>query len=364
MPSPTRAAGIPAGLQTNLRALLGVIHLRRGEMENCLECVGPSSCIFPIAPEAVHQQPSGSREADPATSPRTSGSGPTTCGVRWLLNIAYMTLGEYPEKVPPELPDPARRRSARRLDVGRFENVAPLVGLGVRGPNLAGGSIFDDFNGDGLPDLFTTSLDVDLGALAVRQSRRRHVRGPLGRGRARRRRSTRSNLHPRRLRQRRRPGRPAPPRRLGERPPRLSLLRNKGDGVFEDVTVASGPGRADRLASRPPGATTTTTAGSTCSSAASTHVSPPRRSPATAPSSLADPRNHCRLYHNRGDGTFVNVAEQAGVSQRPLRQGIGLGRLRRRRPARPVRLELRPGDPALPQRRRRHLRATSPPSWA
>ena len=42
--------------------------------------------------------------------------------------------------------------------------MAPPVGLDVRGPNLAGGSIFDDFTGDGLPDLFTTSLDADLGA--------------------------------------------------------------------------------------------------------------------------------------------------------------------------------------------------------
>ena len=49
--------------------------------------------------------------------------------------------------------------------MGRFENVA-VAGRPERsrGPNLAGGSIFDDFNGDGRPDLFTTSLDADLGA--------------------------------------------------------------------------------------------------------------------------------------------------------------------------------------------------------
>ena len=32
-----------------MRALLGIAALRRGEIENCLECLGPSSCIFPIA---------------------------------------------------------------------------------------------------------------------------------------------------------------------------------------------------------------------------------------------------------------------------------------------------------------------------
>ena len=52
-----------AELRANLEALLGVIHLRRGETENCLDCLGPSSCIFPIAAEAVHTQPSGSRAA-------------------------------------------------------------------------------------------------------------------------------------------------------------------------------------------------------------------------------------------------------------------------------------------------------------
>ena len=48
--------------------------------------------------------------------------------------------------------------------MGRFENVAPLVGLTASGPNLAGGSVFDDFTGDGLPDIFSTSLDGDRGA--------------------------------------------------------------------------------------------------------------------------------------------------------------------------------------------------------
>ena len=156
------APGIPAGLQTNLRALLGVIHLRRGETENCLECMGPSSCIFPIAREAVHLKTSGSREAIRHFTAYLR-QRPEDLGVRWLVNVAYMTLGEYPDDVPSDLMiplDPFRSK----LDVGRFQNVAPLVGLGVRGPNMAGGSVFDDFNGDGLPDVFTTSLDLDLGA--------------------------------------------------------------------------------------------------------------------------------------------------------------------------------------------------------
>jgi hypothetical protein len=74
-----------------------------------------------------------------------------------------MTLGEYPMKVPPKYLISLDTFQSK-IDVARFENVAPLVGLTSRGPNLSGGSIFDDFTGDGLPDLFTTSLDADRGA--------------------------------------------------------------------------------------------------------------------------------------------------------------------------------------------------------
>ena len=50
-------------VRANLLALRGVAALRRGEIENCVACLGPSSCIFPIAAEAVHQRTEGSREA-------------------------------------------------------------------------------------------------------------------------------------------------------------------------------------------------------------------------------------------------------------------------------------------------------------
>jgi len=157
-----RSAGGPARDQAELTALLGITAFRRGEIENCVMCVGPSSCILPIAADAVHQQQAGSRKA---ISYFTSylEERPGDLRVRWLLNLAFMTLGEYPSRVPSKhlITLDALRSEA---DVGRFENVAPLVGLTDRGPNLAGGSVFDDFTGDGRPDLFTTSLDAKLGA--------------------------------------------------------------------------------------------------------------------------------------------------------------------------------------------------------
>ena len=46
-----------------------------------------------------------------------------------------------------------------------------------------------------------------------------------------------------------------------------------------------------------------------------------------------------QLFHNRGDGTFEDVAEKAGVAnpQKRLGMGLAVGRLRQRRLARPLR---------------------------
>src|SRR5205823_5303214 len=49
------------------------------------------------------------------------------------------------------------------IETGGFVNVAPSVGLDTRGPNMLGGSAFDDFNGDGRPDILVLSGDWDRG---------------------------------------------------------------------------------------------------------------------------------------------------------------------------------------------------------
>ncbi len=153
---------VSADLRAEVHVLLGIAALRRGEVENCLDCVGPSSCIFPIAREAFHVQQAGSREAIEQFTAYLKHA-PGDLRVRWLLNLACMTLGEYPEKVPPAYLIPLDGFRSK-LAMPRFENVAKQAGLGARGPNLAGGSIFDDFNGDDRPDLLATSIDADLGA--------------------------------------------------------------------------------------------------------------------------------------------------------------------------------------------------------
>ncbi len=310
-----RAPETPAAIRADLTAVLGIIALRRGEIENCLECVGPSSCIFPIDREAVHRNQAGSREAVRWFTAYLNDS-PGDLRVIWLLNLAYMTLGEYPEKVPPRDLIPVELFRSK-VDVGRFENVATRAGLGARGPNLAGGSIFDDFNGDGRPDLFTTSLDADLGAslfLNRGDGTFEDHSAAAGIGDqvyalnvTRADYDNDGDLDVLLL------------RGGWENPLRLSLLRNRGDGVFDDVTFASGLG--EPIASESAAWGDYDNDGRLDLFVCGEYLAAVGDVSASRP----DPRNRCRLYRNRGDGTFVNVAAEAGVVNERCAKGSAWG---------------------------------------
>ena len=313
--------GLPPDLQANLVAFRGVAALRRGETENCVACLGPSSCIFPLAPEAVHTKPGGSRAAADYFTEYLRRR-PGDLGVRWLLNAAAMTLGTYPDRVPREflLPlDPFESRG----DVGRFENVAPLVGLDARGPNMSGGSIFDDFTGDGLPDIVTTTTDWDMGAsfFVNRGDGTFEDRSkPSG-----------LDAQPMALNASHadydNDGRPDLIILRGgwEHPYRLSLMHNVGDGRFEDVTLAAGLGRPIACPSAVwgdydnDGDVDLFACGeySTATDDASGAIDPGRLG--------AVPENLCRLYRNNGDGTFSDVAESAGVTNGRWAKGAAWG---------------------------------------
>ncbi len=299
------------GPRRRLTAVLGIIAMRRGEIENCLECTGASTCIFPIAPEAVHRNPEGSREAM-RWFEQYLKEWPRDLRIVWLLNLAAMTLGEYPDKVPAEY------RIAGSVfrpedDMGRFVNVAGPAGLTSRGPNLAGGSIFDDFNGDGLPDLFTTSLDADLGAsLYLNQGDGRFEDHSASAGLgdqiyalnvARADYDNDGDLDLLLL------------RGGWEKPLRMSLLRNRGNGTFDDVTAAAG--LIEPIASESAAWGDYDNDGRLDLYVCGEYL-PPGGKPSSVP---GDPRNRSRLYHNQGDGTFQNRAAPAGVEN--LRCGKG-----------------------------------------
>jgi len=134
----------------------GVTALRRGENDNCIMCRGESSCILPISSSAIHVNPTGSRLAIRHFTEYLA-SFPEDLEVRWLLNLAHMTLGEYPEQVESRHRLDLNRFFHSEFDIGRFRDVGHLVG--VNRFNQAGGAIMEDFDDDGLLDIAVTSFD-------------------------------------------------------------------------------------------------------------------------------------------------------------------------------------------------------------
>jgi hypothetical protein len=140
-------------LQVALQTQRAICHLRAGETANCLLDHNADSCLFPIQGGGVHRLPDGSRAAV-AVLTDLLGQFPGDLRARWLLNIAYMTLGEYPDKVPPRWLIPPDRL-ASDYDIKRFPDVAAGLGLDVDG--LAGGVVMDDFDNDGFLDLMVSA---------------------------------------------------------------------------------------------------------------------------------------------------------------------------------------------------------------
>jgi hypothetical protein len=298
----------PQQFGLNIEALLGVAALRRGEVENCIACRTEASCIFPLATAAVHLQTAGSRRAIEHFTTYLEKC-PDDLGVRWLLNIAYMTLGEYPDRVPAKHLIPLEPFRSR-IEVGRFRNIATASGFSARGENYAGGCIVDDFDGDGRLDALTSNADPERGAtLFVNRGdgtldpRSESVGLADQVGAANVSHADIDNDGDLDL---------LFVRGGWEWAKRPSLLRNRGDGTFEDVTVAAG--LAVPIA---------------CHSGAWADydndgfvdlymVGEYRRD-------RPDPQNLGRLYHNNGDGTFTDVAREAGVQNERWGKGAAWG---------------------------------------
>jgi tetratricopeptide (TPR) repeat protein len=131
---------------------LAVAYLRRAENENCIHCANGESCILPIRGGGIHQFTSGSQGAIKHLTPVLERN-PDHVAARWLLNLAYMTLGGYPDDVPAKFLVPPELFEEHE-DFPRFENIARQLGLDENG--LSGGIIVDDFNGDGRLDVVTS----------------------------------------------------------------------------------------------------------------------------------------------------------------------------------------------------------------
>jgi hypothetical protein len=151
---PTEGASA-RGYQDILDKVLGILELRRGEVDNCLLHHNREMCLFPLSEAAQHRLDDGARRAASHFASYLERN-PDDLEVRWLLNIAAMTLGTYPDKVP----EPLRigpEAFASPVDPGRFWDVAGPAGVAYS--DNAGGSVTDDFDGDGLLDIVVSSRD-------------------------------------------------------------------------------------------------------------------------------------------------------------------------------------------------------------
>ena len=148
--------GDPQGAyKARLLEELSIAYLKMGELENCISPTGALICMLPLDNSVAHTNRTGSENAV-AHLLELLEMQPGNIRARWLLNVAHMTLGTYPSEVPAEyLVSPSRLRGD--YDIGKFEDIAARVGL--YSVNLAGGSIMDDFDNDGLLDIVTSTWD-------------------------------------------------------------------------------------------------------------------------------------------------------------------------------------------------------------
>ncbi|MCB0217379.1 MAG: VCBS repeat-containing protein [Chloroflexi bacterium] len=136
-----------------VRMLLAVAWLRLGEQTNCIQRHSADACLLPLRGSGLHQDQNPARQAV-ATYETILARLPEDLTARWMLNIAYMALGEYPDGVPEPYRIP-ESLLASDADIGRFRDVAPE--LGVDWVGNAGGAVMDDLDGDGDLDLAFSS---------------------------------------------------------------------------------------------------------------------------------------------------------------------------------------------------------------
>jgi len=304
--APKAGAKIDERMRSQLRVLRALCHLRIGEQENCLTNHTSESCLVPIREAGVHKLSRGSKGAVALLTEQLE-KYPKDLKAAWLLNLGYMTLGEYPAKVPQQWLIPPKVFAAE-YDIKRFPDVAGAVGLDVDG--LAGGTILEDFDGDGLLDVMISEWNL-TGQLRLFRNNgdgtfteRTAQAGLLGivSGLNLMQTDYNNDGHPDVF-----IPRGAWLSSAGHHP--KSLLRNNGDGTFEDVTEQAG------LLSLHP----TQTAvwfdfdGDGWLDVFIGHES-------------TDGDVHrCELYRNNRDGTFSECGAESGVAVTRFVKGVASG---------------------------------------
>jgi hypothetical protein len=289
---------VPNDAITQLIFDLGVAYLRLGETQNCCQLPSAASCILPLQNEAVHSRREGSEQAAKYFQQVLARTAPHTdmhLSALWLFHIAHLTLGNDLMQVPEEF---RMRRGvvAAGASFPRFENVARESGVDTF--SLAGGAIAEDFDGDADIDLVVSSWDPSIGLKIFwnrggrfddgsEQAGLAGILGGLNLIQADYDNDGHTDILVLRggwlMQQGRVPS---------------SLLRNRGDGTFVDVTRAAG------LARHAYPTQTASWGDYDLDGDLDLYI---------GNESLLENPVSCELYRNNGDGTFTDVAAKAGV---------------------------------------------------
>jgi hypothetical protein len=151
---------------------LALSYMRLGETENCLRALqdtgnhqhaGQKVCTLPFT--TSHQNPQYSREAAKLFQRLLDKYDHSNYLYRWLLNLSYMTLQEFPQEVPPEYRihsdfiesfyGPKKKTMEAKYSYLSFQESAADVGLASF--NTGRGVAVEDFKGDGFLDVVTCS---------------------------------------------------------------------------------------------------------------------------------------------------------------------------------------------------------------
>ena len=290
---------VPAAV-LQMEEALGIAHLHGAGLENDAFAAPGELCLLQPRQPRPYTRIGGLEKAI-AHFTRYLNQKPEDLEVRWLLNVAYMLLGSYPEKVPATYVIPPSALQSPD-DVGRFRDVAPEAGLVSFG--AAGGVLVEDFRNTGRFDVVTTSADkcspmrflgnrgdgtfadrTKEADLAAQLGGLNAIHGDYDNDGCSDILVLRGGWE--------------------ELPQRKSLLRNNCDGTFSDVTIASG------LAA--PATATQSAVWSDVDNDGYLDLF------------VANERAPSQLFRNKGNGTFEDVAAAAGVNRTAYSKGVVAG---------------------------------------
>ena len=294
---------------------LGIAYLREGEIASCLKQPNEHSCIFPLHEGGVWTDTTYAKKAE-AMFFEVLELTPDDPGAPWLLALSQQVMGTYPDNVAEGMVLPEATMLGETTSP-HFRNRA--VALGIAGDDNAGSVVMDDFDNDGFMDIITCSYDPGVpltyqhnngdGTFSnwtAKAGLTEHT-GGLNLTHADYNNDGRLDILLLRG---------AWFMTMGYQ--RNTLLRQEEDGTFTDVTMESGLGDQ----SRP---TLAATWGDyDLDGDLDVYLGNER----LAGEAFTDPERGfapCELFRNNGDGTFTDVAEEAGVRNMRFTRGAAFG---------------------------------------